>query len=161
MKKIRVTISKIKNHFYAKIPDIVASNLNLSNSDNIEISIHSNKNDDQIEIWDIHPEDINSITFKIKEEVHTMNMYNRIYIPEKYRFFLPSKEKDFLLITNVGTIKTHITSNGYFTKGLRQWFYVNGPLMPKDEISINLIREKNYQYELQYKKNNENNNRTI
>ena len=37
----------------------------------------------------------------------------------------------------------------------------NGPLMPKDEISINLIKEKNYQYELQYKKNNENNNRTI
>ena len=81
-----------------------------------------------------------------------MNMYNRIYIPEKYRFFLPSKEKDFILITNIGNIKTHITSNGYFTKGLRQWFYVNGPKMPKDEITINMIKEQTYQYEMKFKK---------
>ena len=161
MKKIRVNISKIKNHFYAKIPDLLVEKMNLSNGHDLEITIHPTKNLEQVEMWNQHPEDINQIEFYINDEVHTMNMYNRIYIPEKYRFFLPSKEKDFLLITNVGTIKTHITSNGYFTKGLRQWFYVNGPLMPKDEISINLIREKNYQYELQYKKNNENNNRTI
>ena len=152
MKKIRVTIFKIKNHFYAKLPDIIAKNFNLSNSDNIEITIHDNIKNEQIEIWDVHPEDINSVSFYINEEVHTMNMYNRIYIPEKYRFFLPSKEKDFILITNIGNIKTHITSNGYFTKGLRQWFYVNGPIMPKDEITINMIKEQTYQYEMIYKK---------
>ena len=50
MKKIRVTISKIKNHFYAKIPYIVATNLNLSDSDNIEISIHKDEKVNKIEI---------------------------------------------------------------------------------------------------------------
>ena len=68
-----------------------------------------------------------------------MNMYNRIYVPQEYRFFFPKKSRDFLLSTNVGNIKTHITSNGYFTKGLRQWFYVNGPVMPKDLVTLNLM----------------------
>ena len=159
MKKIRLKIVKIKNRFYAKLPDIIVDNQNLSNFDDIEVTIHDNLKDDQVEIWDIHPEDINTISFFINEEVHTMNMYSRIYIPERYRFFLPSKEQDFILITNVGNIKTHITSNGYLTKGLRQWFHVNGPLMPNEEIEIFLINEKNNQYELIYKKTqNENNN---
>ena len=159
MKKIRVNISKIKNHFYIKLPDMIAAKLNLSNGQNIEISLHNEIKDDQVEIWDVHPEDINSVSFFISEEVHTMNMYNRIYIPEQYRFFFPSKDVDFILITNVGNIKTHITSNGYFTKGLRQWFYANGPIMPGDEIEINLLNENTFQYEMKYrKKDNENNN---
>jgi len=159
MKKIRVTVSKIRNSFYAKIPDIVAKNMKLSNQDDIEISIFKKRSDEQIEIWDIHPEDINSIKFLITEDVHTTNMYNRIYIPEKYRFFFPKQDKEFILITNVGNIRTHITSNGYFMKGLRQWFHVNGPLMPNEEIEIYLIDEKNNQYEMIYKKvENEDNN---
>tara|TARA_B110000438_G_scaffold296211_2_gene340534 strand:+ start:358 stop:837 length:480 start_codon:yes stop_codon:yes gene_type:complete len=159
MKRIRVTISKIRNSFYAKIPDVVAKNMKLSNQDNIEISLHKKKNDDQIEIWDRHPEDINSIKFLITEEVHTINMYNRIYVPKSYRFFFPKKDKEFILITNVGNIKTHITSNGYFMKGLRQWFHINGPLMPNEEIEIILLDEKNSQYEMIYKKEaNEDNN---
>ena len=159
MKKIRVNISKIKNHFYIKIPDLIAEKMNLSNGDNIEITLNNDIKDEQVEIWDIHPEDINSVIFSISEEVHTMNMYNRIYIPEKYRFFFPPKDIEFILITNVGNIKTHITSNGYFTKGLRQWFYVNGPIMPSDEIQIDLLNEDTFQYQLKYKKKkNENNN---
>ena len=154
MKKIRVHISKIRNHFYAKIPDLIANQLNLSNGNDIEISIHDSSSLNQVELWDQHPEDIISIEFNINEEVHTMNMYNRIYIPEKYRFFIPSKDKDFILITNVGNIKTHITSNGYLTKGLRQWFSVNGPVMPNDQIIINLIKENTSQYEMIYKKTN-------
>ena len=153
MKKIIVHISKIKNHFYAKIPDVIAGKLNLSNGNDLEISIHNSSSLDQVELWEKHPEDINSIQFNINEEVHTMNMYNRIYIPEKYRFFIPSKEQDFIMITNVGNIKTHITSNGYITKGLRQWFSVNGPIMPNDKVVINLIKENTKQYEMIYKKN--------
>ena len=158
MKKIRVKVLKIKNVFYAKLPDIIINNFNISNSDSIEITIHDNLKDEQVEIWDVHPEDINSISFFINEEVHTMNMYSRIYIPERYRFFLPRKEQEFILSTNVGNIKTHITSNGYFTKGLRQWFYANGPLMPKDEIVIKSIKEDVNQYEMIYKKRNDENN---
>ena len=154
MKKIRVHITKIKNHLYAKIPDIVAQKLYISNGEDIEISIHDKENHEQVELWEQHPEDIDTINFAINEEVHTMNMYNRIYIPEKYRFFLPSKEKDFILITNVGNIKTHITTNGYITKGLRQWFHANGPVLPNDKISINLLKETLNQYEMIYNKNN-------
>ena len=40
---------------------------------------------------------INEVMFDITEEVHTMNMYNRIYIPEKYRFFFPGKDMEFIL----------------------------------------------------------------
>ena len=152
MKKIRLKVSKIKNSFYMRIPSIVSDKLNLSNGEDLEITIHGQAKEDQVEIWDLHPEDINEINLTITEDVHTMNMYNRIYIPEKYRFFFPAVNKDFILTTNVGNIKTHLTSNGYFTKGLRQWFAVNGPIMPNDKIKIELVDESSYSYQLNYLK---------
>ena len=159
MKKIRVNISKIKNHYYAKIPDIIADKMGISNGEYIEVSIFNTRDENQVELWDLHADDINSIVFEISNDVHTMNMYNRIYVPEKFRFFFPDHNKEFLMITNVGNIKTHITTNGYFTKGLRQWFHLNGPVMPKDEIEVTILDEKTLQYEMKYiKGNNENNN---
>ena len=153
MKKIRVNILRIKNHFYAKIPDVVADQLDLDNGQDVDISIFKkDSSENQLEMWDIHPEDINEITFPISHDVHTMNMYNRIYVPQEYRFFFPKKSRDFILSTNVGNIKTHITSNGYFTKGLRQWFAMNGPIMPKDTMKIKLVDEDIFLYELQYNK---------
>ena len=151
MKKIRLNITKIKNHYYAKIPDVISDNMNIGNDQYIEVTIHNNiDKKDQIEIWDLHPEDINEVVFKINEDVHTMNMYNRIYIQEKYRFFLPNRDEEFILITNIGNIKTHVTSNGYITKGLRQWFYLNGPIMPNDKIKFKIIDEDTLQYEMEY-----------
>ena len=41
MKKIRVNIFKIKNHHYAKIPDIVAKQLQMNSGQDIDISIYS------------------------------------------------------------------------------------------------------------------------
>ena len=152
MKKIRLQVSKIKNNFYMRIPSIISSKLNLSNGEDLEVTIHGQARENQVEIWDLHPEDINEIKLIITEDVHTMNMYNRIYIPEKYRFFFPAVNNDFILTTNVGNIKTHLTSNGYFTKGLRQWFAVNGPIMPKDKIKIELVDENSYSYQLNYLK---------
>ena len=152
MKKIRLKVSKIKNNFYMRIPSIVSDKLNLSNGEDLEITIHGQAKENQLEIWDLHPEDINEINLTITEDVHTMNMYNRIYIPEKYRFFFPAVNNDFILTTNVGNIKTHLTSNGYFTKGLRQWFAVNGPIMPNDKIKIELVDESSYSYQLNYLK---------
>jgi len=153
MKKIRLYISKIRNHYFAKIPDVIAKKNKLSGGESIEVTIHSKSRDSQIEIWDTHPEDINEISYQIIGDVHTMNMYNRIYVPEKYRFFLPEQDYDFILITDVGNIKTHLTSNGYFTKGLRQWFYVNGPIMPNDTLKFILLDEDTSQYQMEYTKN--------
>ncbi len=152
MKKIRLKVSKIKNNFYMRIPSIISDKLNLSNGEDLEITIHGQARENQVEIWDLHPEDINEINLTITEDVHTMNMYNRIYIPEKYRFFFPAVNNDFILTTNVGNIKTHLTLNGYFTKGLRQWFAVNGPIMPNDKIKIELVDESSYSYQLNYLK---------
>ena len=152
MKKIRLKVSKIKNNFYMRIPSIISDKLNLSNGEDLEITIHGQARENQVEIWDLHPEDINEINLSITEDVHTMNMYNRIYIPERYRFFFPAVNNDFILTTNVGNIKTHLTSNGYFTKGLRQWFAVNGPIMPNDKIKIELVDESSYSYQLNYLK---------
>ena len=150
MKKIRLKVLKIKNYFYMKIPDVISEKINLNNGQDLEVTIHGSVKEEQVEIWDLHPEDINEIDLIITEDVHTINMYNRIYIPEKYRFFFPPVNIDFILLTNVGNIKTHLTSNGYFTKGLRQWFSVNGPVMPSDIIKVELIDESIYSYQLKY-----------
>ena len=75
-------------------------------------------------------------------------MYNRIYVPEKFRFFFPPEDVDFCLGTNVGQIKTHITANGYFTKGMRSWVEVKGPLEPTDRIRISIVDEKRKMYEM-------------
>ena len=69
-------------------------------------------------------------------------------VKKKYRFFFPSEDLDFWLETNVGQIKTHITSNGYFTKGMRSWVEVNGPLEPTDRICISIVDEKRKMYEM-------------
>jgi len=157
MKKIRLNINKIKNKYYARIPNYVVDTLDLNNGQDIDVYIYDEQIDNQVEMWNQHIEDIKSIIIDVKNDVHTINMYNRIYIPEKFRFFFPTYKQEFLLITNVGNIKTHITINGYFTKGLRQWFYLNGPLMPGDKIEINIYDEDNYQYEMNYIKNENNN----
>ena len=150
MKKIRVHISEIKNNLYAKIPNVVADIFKIQNGDDIEISIYQKNSVDQEKLWDVHPEDINSITFNIQKEVHSMNMYNRIYIPESHRFFFPVSDREFILITDIGNVKTSLTTNGYLSKGLRQWFSLHGPIMPDDEITINLIDEENNFYEMFY-----------
>lgn len=157
MKKIRVHVSQIRNHLYAKIPDILVKTLNISSGDDIEITFHEKIINQQEDLWKIHPVDISTIQFKISQEVHTMNMYNRIYIPENYRFLFPVEENEFILVTEIGNIKTSLSSNGYISKGLRQWFSLNGPLMPGDEFEMNLIEDKNeYCYELIYNKMEQN-----
>ena len=58
-------------------------------------------------------------------------MYNRIYIPERYRFFPNGKTYPG---TSAGTIKTHLSNTRYISKGLRFWFSMYGPLlMPNDK----------------------------
>ena len=154
MKKIILNTVKIKDKYYLKIPDIVADAYHLKTNDDLEVTLHSKRSQNQVELWDLHPEDLDFIEFSISEEVHTINMYNRIYIPERYRFFFPLDNKDFILITECGTIKTHLSNNGYMSKGLRYWFSLYGPLMPNDIIKINLINEDTSEYQLLHYKSN-------
>ena len=134
-----------------KIPDLITKSLHLREGEDIEISIHSEPTFAQGELWGDGEEeidDINDIYLDISEDLHTLNMYNRIYVPEKFRFFFPPEDIDFFLETNVGQIKTHITANGYFTKGMRSWVEVNGPLEPTDRIHISIVDEKRKMYEM-------------
>jgi len=134
-----------------KIPNLIAQSLHLKAGEDIEISIHSEPTFAQGELWgdkEKEIQDINDIYLDISEDLHTLNMYNRIYVPEKFRFFFPPEDIDFCLVTNVGQIKTHITSNGYFTKGMRSWVEVNGPLEPTDRICISIVDEKRKMYEM-------------
>ena len=151
MRLIHVKLEKIRNSLFVKIPDLISKSLHLKEGEDIEISIHSEPNFAQGELWGDkldEIEDINEIYLDISEDLHTLNMYNRIYIPEKFRFFFPPEDIDFCLITNVGQIKTHITASGYFTKGLRSWVEVNGPLEPNEQIYISLIDEIKKMYEM-------------
>ena len=151
MRLIHVKLEKIRNHLFVKIPDLIAESLHLKEGEDIEISIHSEPAFAQGELWGDEPdelEDINDIYLDISEDLHTLNMYNRIYVPERFRFFFPPTDADFFLITNVGQIKTHITSNGYFTKGVRSWVEVNGPLEPTDLIHVKLLDENRRVYEM-------------
>ena len=151
MRLIHVKLEKIRNKLFVKIPELIAEALHLKEGEEIEISIHSEPAFAQGELWGDEPEEIeeiNDICLDITEDLHTLNMYNRIYVPEKYRFFFPPAETDFFLVTNVGKIKTHITTSGYFTKGIRSWVEVNGPLEPTDRIQISLIDENRKVYEM-------------
>ena len=151
MRLIHVKLEKIRNSLFIKIPDLIVKSLHLKDGEDIEISIHSEPVFAQGELWNNSEdgiEDINEIYLDLSEDLHTLNMYNRIYIPEKFRFFFPPEDSDFYLITNVGQIKTHITSNGYFTKGMRSWIEVNGPLEPSDQIHISIVDGKRKMYEM-------------
>ena len=75
------------------------------------------------------------------------------YWAERFRFFFPLHSKDFLLLTELGNIKTHLSPNGYISSGLRQWFMLNGPLMPNDTITVRLLDDALNHYELSYEKN--------
>ena len=144
MRLIHVKLEKIRNKLFVKIPELIAEALHLKEGEEIEISIHSEPAFAQGELWGDEPEEveeIDDIYLDISEDLHTLNMYNRIYVPEKYRFFFPPADTDFFLVTNVGQIKTHITTSGYITKGVRSWVEVNGPLEPTDRIHVSLIDE--------------------
>ncbi len=151
MRLIHVKLEKIRNSLFVKIPDLIVKSLHLRAGEDIEISIHSEPSFAQGELWGDEPdelEEINDIFLDISEDLHTLNMYNRIYVPEKFRFFFPPTDADFCLITNVGQIKTHITSNGYFSQGVRSWVEVNGPLEPTDMIHVKLLDENRRVYEM-------------
>ena len=151
MRLIHVKLEKIRNSLFIKIPDLISEALHLKEGEEIEISIHSEPSFAQGELWEDElekTEDINEIYLSISEDLHTLNMYNRIYIPEKYRFFFPPANTDFYLITNIGQIKTHITASGYFTKGVRSWVEINGPLEPTDKIHVTMIDDNRNVYEM-------------
>jgi len=153
MKKIRLNTVKIRDSYYFKIPDIVIETYKIRDNEDVEVTLHSKNNNKQVEMWDLHPEDLSAIEFSVSDEVHTLNMYNRIYIPQKYRFFFPLDNKEFLLITDTGNIKTSLSDNGYISRGLRFWFSLYGPLMPNDKIKIILHDQDTCQYELKFIKN--------
>ena len=158
MRLIHVKLEKMRNHLFVKIPDMIAEALHLKEGEEIEISIHSEPTFAQGDLWGDEPdkvEEINDISLDISEDLHTLNMYNRIYVPEKYRFFFPPADNDFFLVTNVGQIKTHITSSGYFTKGVRSWVEINGPLEPSDQIHVKMLDEKRKVYEMRVKSDKE------
>ena len=151
MRLIHVKLEKIRNSLFVKIPDLISEALHLKEGEEIEISIHSEPSFAQGELWGYElekAEDVNEIYLSISEDLHTLNMYNRIYIPEKYRFFFPPANTDFYLITNIGQIKTHITTSGYFTKGVRSWVEINGPLEPTDKIHVTIIDDNRNVYEM-------------
>ena len=151
MRLIHVKLEKIRNSLFVKIPDLLSEALHLKEGEEIEISIHSEPSFAQGELWEDElekTEDINEIYLSISEDLHTLNMYNRIYIPEKYRFCFPPADTDFYLITNIGQIKTHITTSGYFTKGVRSWVEINGPLEPTDKIHVTIIDDNRNVYEM-------------
>ena len=151
MRLIHVKLEKIRNSLFVKIPDLISEALHLKEGEEIEISIHSEPSFAQGELWEDElekTEDINEIYLSISEDLHTLNMYNRIYIPEKYRFFFPPADTDFYLITNIGQIKTHITTSGYITKGVRSWVEINGPLEPTDKIYVAIIDDNRNIYEV-------------
>ena len=154
MRLIHVKLERIRNSLFVKIPDLITESLHLKDGEDIEISIHSEPAFAQGELWGDESDDveeINDIYLDISEDLHTLNMYNRIYVPEKYRFFFPPAYYDFFLVTNVGQIKTHITTSGYFTKGVRSWVEINGPLEPTDLIHVKLLDDNKRVYEMRVK----------
>ena len=159
MRLFSVKLEKIRNSLYIKIPDLVVDSLNLKEGNNLEISLHNEPSFKQQELWGenfniTNMKGINEIILNISEDLHTLNMYNKIYIPEKFRFFFPLEGVSFYVLTNIGKIKSNITSNGYIIKGIRSWVEMNGPLEPNDKIYIRVINPNNKLYEMKINHNN-------
>ena len=96
MRLIHVKLEKIRNGLFVKIPDLIAKSLHLKEGEDIEISIHSEPSFAQGELWGDKTdeiEEINDIFLDISEDLHTLNMYNRIYVPESY-FQNAARERD-------------------------------------------------------------------
>ena len=151
MRLIHVKLEKIRNSLFVKIPDLICESLHLKEGEDIEISIHSEPAFAQGELWGDEKEnlsEINDVYLDISEDLHTLNMYNRIYIPEQYRFFFPPTDINFHVMTNVGQIKTHLTNSGYLFKGIRAWIEMNGPLEQTDSIHIHLVNQEKKLYEM-------------
>ena len=150
MRLITVRLEKIKSNFYAKIPSVIADSLHLKSNEEIEISIHSEPMFAQGSFWDEPFNDIDSIQLDLSKDIHTINKYNKLYIPQKFRFFFPKTGSDFILNTNIGNIRTHITASGYFSAGMQGWFKINGPIDFNDKISIKSLDDDKFNYELIY-----------
>ena len=83
MRLIHVKLEKIRNSLFVKIPDLISEALHLKEGEEIEISIHSEPSFAQGELWGDElekAEDVNEIYLSISEDLHTLNMYNRIYM---------------------------------------------------------------------------------
>ena len=91
-----------------------------------------------------------SISLDLSKDIHTVNKYNKIYIPQKFRFFFPKTGTDFILNTNIGNIRTHITASGYFSAGMQGWFKINGPVDYSDKIFIKSLDGEKINYELMH-----------
>ena len=89
MRLITVKLEKIKSNYYARIPSIVATSLHLKKDEEIEISIHSEPMFAQGSLWDEPICEIDSIKLDLSNDIHTVNKYHKIYIPQKFRFFFP------------------------------------------------------------------------
>jgi len=148
MKPIRVKIQKIRGSRFIRLPNLIADRYNLHDGDEIEIRISNRVSNRQAELWDRPIDDLNQIAVKLLRDGHSMNMYNRIYVPTDLRFFFPPKGIDFLLITNVGNILTHLTADGFIKKNIRPWLAANGPLTAGDELDFVLMSDHRHAYQL-------------
>ena len=48
----------------------MANAYHLKNNDDLEVTLHSKSKKNQIELWDLHPEDLDYIEFDISNEVY-------------------------------------------------------------------------------------------
>ncbi len=80
--------------------------------------------------------------------------YGVIPIPAKYRHLFPEYKEEFLLETDVGDIKTYVTSGSrdtregdpeggrYIKKGLNKWFKAHKELKPGSKVIIEVLEPK-------------------
>ena len=152
MKPIRVKIEKIRNRFYVRLPKLITDIFKYNEGDEIEIAIHPLSPIIQEDLWEQSPGDIDSISITLRERLHSLNMYNRIYVPVKYRFFFPPTDINFILKSNIGNIRTHLTNDGFIQKNMARWFSANGPLQTEKEIVFSLLSDNTNVYEVNYVK---------
>ncbi len=150
MRPIRVKIKKIGSRLYLRVPKMIAEHFHIMDEDEMEISIHSHTAQIQRELWETEPDDIRSVKIPINHEAIGQNQYNRIYIPVRFRFFFPPHGIDFLMRTNAGNIRTHLTADGFLKKDIRKWFNFNGPLGPGDQLQFKSVTGELNIYELNY-----------
>ena len=82
MRLIHVKLEKIRNHLFVKIPDLIVKSLHLKAGEDIEISIHSEPNFAQGELWGDKLDEIEDIIETLENKEinleNSMAKYNRM-----------------------------------------------------------------------------------
>jgi hypothetical protein len=125
---------KMNGKFVILIPDEIMEMMGWKNGDIIKVPFHDFQSEKE-------PNAETKFSFAVRT-AHSFNQYKLIRVPMHLIKYFPSTGEEFVLETNVGEIRTWMTSGTYFSKNLGIWYEKNGVIKDGDIVEFQIIEEK-------------------